>query len=314
MDDKICRNFFAIRNTISDKLDKNGNYQLIIENNLKGYCGGNRCANDLEKINAGCLYLFDAFFESSSVFNSVANGNINIVDYIIIWLSYMLNLKPQVGKTSNLQYFYNTYVKGGDMYKKSIANVMEYSNYKNLIDKKNDLINMDIKDISKLYDVFSRLCNMYVEINEENPKCEDYLKKANEFVERYKKLIGDSNITKNSSCRQILVNLSNDYDNFKKKCNDIKCSNSSSFPTIEKTTNFAESIEQKSGQISTHISEVESSSSSITSKLFIVLSIFGAIAFFLGISYKYSLFGFRKRAQKQYIREKIKNIKKRMNQ
>ncbi|EAA21234.1 putative yir3 protein [Plasmodium yoelii yoelii] len=305
MDDKICRNFFAIRNTISDKLDKNGNYQLIIENNLKGYCGGNRCANDLEKINAGCLYLFDAFFESSSVFNSVANGNINIVDYIIIWLSYMLNLKPQVGKTSNLQYFYNTYVKGGDMYKKSIANVMEYSNYKNLIDKKNDLINMDIKDISKLYDVFSRLCNMYVEINEENPKCEDYLKKANEFVERYKKLIGDSNITKNSSCRQILVNLSNDYDNFKKKCNDIKCSNSSSFPTIEKTTNFAESIEQKSGQISTHISEVESSSSSITSKLFIVLSIFGAIAFFLGISYKVN-----SKELKKYVHYICANINK----
>ncbi|CDS44028.1 hypothetical protein YYC_02113 [Plasmodium yoelii 17X] len=300
MDDKICRNFFAIRNTISDKLDNNGNYQLIIENNLKGYCSGNRCVNDLEKINAGCLYLFDAFFESSSVFNSVAKGNINIVDYIIIWLSYMLNLKPQVGKTSNLQYFYNTYVNGGDKYKKSIANVTEYSNYKNLIDKKNDLIDMDIKDISKLYDVFSRLCNMYVEINEENPKCGDYLKKANEFVERYKKLMGDSNITKNSSCRQILVNLSNDYDNFKKKYN--KCS---SFPSIETTDN--------SVHTSAQTSEVTSSNSSILKNLFIVLSIFGAIGFFLGISYKYSLFGFRKRAQKQYLREKIKNIKKRIN-
>ncbi|SCL83748.1 Plasmodium variant antigen protein Cir/Yir/Bir, putative, partial [Plasmodium berghei] len=55
------------------------------------------------------------------------------------------------------------------------------------------------------------------------------------------------------------------------------------------------------------------SNSSIGNKLLTVLSIFGVTTFFLGISYKYLLFGRRKRAQKQYLREKIKNIKKRMN-
>ncbi|CDS44306.1 YIR protein, partial [Plasmodium yoelii] len=312
MDKRVCRNFFAIRKSISDQLDNNGNYKLIIENNLKGYCSGNRCVNELEKINAGCLYLLDAFFKDASAFNY--HNNINIVEYIIIWLSYMLNLKKQVENKTHLQYFYETYINNNE-YKRSIKGVTEYNSYKNLIDKKIDLINMDMKIISKFYDAFSTLCNMYVEINEDNPNCEHYLNKANEFVGKYKKLMEDSNITKNSSCRQILVNLSNDYDNFKKKCNDIKCSNSSSFPTIEKTANFVETIEQYSGQtgqIYTHISEDASSSSSITSKLFIVLSIFGAIAFFLGISYKYSLFGFRKRVQKQKLREKIKNIKKRI--
>ncbi|EAA19624.1 putative yir1 protein, partial [Plasmodium yoelii yoelii] len=53
-----------------------------------------------------------------------------------------------------------------------------------------------------------------------------------------------------------------------------------------------------------HISEV-TSSSSIVSKLIPVVSIFAAISIFLGISYKYSLFGFRKRVQK-HLRKILK--------
>ncbi|CDU16856.1 PIR protein [Plasmodium yoelii] len=307
MNDYMCRNFFAIRNSISDKLDNKGNYQIIIENNLNGYCSGNKCVHELEKINAGCLYLLDAFFKDSSVFNSVAKGNINIVDYIIIWLSYMLNLKPQVGNTSNLQYFYNTYIKGGDKYKKSIAGVAEYKDYEDLINKRLDLINMDMNIISKFYGAFHTLCMMYMEFDEKNPNCKKCSEYANEFVKKYKILKEDSNITKNSSCSQILFSLSNYYDNFKSYCNSKggNCEKYPALPTVEKIQTSAQEI--------VHISEDTSSSSSITNKLFIVLSIFGAIAFFLGISYKYSLFGFRKRFKKQQIREKIKNIKKRMN-
>ncbi|EAA22619.1 putative yir4 protein, partial [Plasmodium yoelii yoelii] len=91
-----------------------------------------------------------------------------------------------------------------------------------------------------------------------------------------KKLKADSSIIEKSSYIQLLSTLLTDYNNFINKYS-VNCPNSS-FPTIEKAEKFVGSIEQ--------ISEVASSNSSIGNKLFIVLSIFGAIAFFLGISYK----------------------------
>ncbi|ETB63498.1 hypothetical protein YYC_00057 [Plasmodium yoelii 17X] len=268
---------------------------------LNGYCNNKNCSNNFEKINAGCLYLLDSFFEDNSVFNSVAKSNVNIVEYIMIWLSKMLS-RIENTENQSLQFFYDIYIYGDNKYKKPIEKVIGCSNYKELIDK-TKMMSMKIKDISKLYDAFYSLCMMYIEFDEENSKCNKYLTDANNFVEKYKKLKADSSIIKKDSYNQLLSTLSKDYDNFKNKCS-AKCPNSS-FPTIEKAETSVGSIGQ--------ISEVASSSSSITNKLFIVLSIFGAIAFFLGISYKYSLFGFRKRFQKQKLREKLKNIKKRMN-
>ncbi|CXH20729.1 BIR protein [Plasmodium berghei] len=343
MDDHVCRILLSVRNSFSNILDSNGNYQFTMNEGIfSNYCTSNTCSSNLEKINAGCLYLFDAFFKDSSVFESVAKSNINIVEYIMIWLSYMLNLIKNE-QDNSLEYFYNTYIKGDHNYKKSIVNTTGYSNYKELIEKKN-LMNMNIKDISKLYDAFTKLCMMHLEFDKKNPNCAKYLKEAKEFVEKYKKLKDDSNINEKSSYAQLLSTLLNDYNNFINKCSGVNCTNLPPLVTIEEIQSSAQSSGHSSGhnsvhssghnsvhssghssghssvhnsgqiseQISGQISE-DPSSSSIGNKLFTVLSIFGAIAFFLGISYKYSLFGFRKRAQKQYLREKIKNIKKRMN-
>ncbi|SCL83113.1 BIR protein [Plasmodium berghei] len=315
--DGLCRRFIAVKNSFSNNLDENGDYQFIMNQQiLNGYCTGNNCSSNLEKINAGCLYLLDAFFKDSSVFNSVAKNNTNIVEYIMIWLSYMLSLKSQVGDKSNLQYFYDMYIQGSDKYKNSITYIEGYNNYKDLIDKTN-MMNMDMRIISKFYDAFNKLCMMYIEFDEQSTNCKNCLKYADEFVKKYNELNNDSDIIKDSPYYKLLSRLSNDYDNFKKKYNDFP-----SLPTIETTNNSVQSYGQvfeQTGQSSEHAvqknvqsSEDTSSSSSITNKLLLVLSIFGAISFFLGISYKYSLFGFRKRAQKQYLREKIKNIK-RMN-
>ncbi|VTZ79204.1 PIR protein [Plasmodium yoelii] len=311
MDKEVCGILISISNSIYKSPNGKGEYQIIINRDaLSGYCSSNNCSDDLAKINAGCLYLLDAFFKDSSAFKSYAKSNIDIVEYIIIWLSYMLNLKKSEENKTNLRYFYDTYINN-DMYKKSITDVKEYKDYKELIDKKKDLINMDMSIISELYNEFKRLCMMYYEFDEKNPKCNEYSEKAKEFVVKYKKMKGSPNVTKGSPYYKLLSTLSKDYDNFKKKCS-AKCSNSS-FPTIEKAENDVKNSEQIV-QTLEQISEDPSSSSSITNKLFIVLSIFGAIAFFLGISYKYSLFGFRKRFQKQKLKEKIKYIKKRMNQ
>ncbi|EAA20152.1 putative yir4 protein [Plasmodium yoelii yoelii] len=288
---------------LPDKLTSDKKYQFKTGNFLDSYCDGKGCDTDLAKINGGCLYLFNKFFGSSELFKSVANSNINIVDYILIWLSYMLNLKEQVG-ISNLQYFYNTTIDN-DRYKKTINGVTKYSNYKDLIDQKKYLIDMDKKIISNFYEAFKLLCEMHAEFDDNSQYCAKCSENASNFVNKYKEMNENSDITSNGSYKQLLSTLSKDYDNFKNKYNNSQHFKSSPIPTIEGIQTSAQQILQISGDTS--------SSSSIGNRLFTVLSIFGVIAFLLGISYKYSLFGFRKRFKKQQIREKIKNIKKRMN-
>ncbi|CDU16389.1 uncharacterized protein PY17X_0400800 [Plasmodium yoelii] len=299
MNVEVCKRFKNVWEDFPDKLDGDEKYQFNDDNFFKEYCN-NKCSSYIDKINVGFLYLFDGFFKNSSVFESVAKSNINIVEYIMIWLSYMFNLKKD-NSINTIDMFYNNYIDNAK-YKNSIDDVGDYNSYDDLINKKK-LMKMNIKDISKFYDPFKLLCEMYTEFDENKEDCANCSEKADKFVKQYEKLYEDYNSTGEDSYKQVLCTLSNDYDNFKKKCSD-----SSSLPTIEKEK--IPSICPK--QIYGHISEV-TSSSSIASKLIPVLSIFGAIAIFLGIAYKYSLFEFRKRDQKLHLREKIKNIKKRMN-
>ncbi|EAA15868.1 uncharacterized protein PY17X_0528601 [Plasmodium yoelii] len=309
MNKEVCEKFENLWNDFPDKLENNKYHEFKDNNFLNSYCNNNNCEGNLDKINAGCLFLFNKFFGSSGVFKDNAKNYINAVEYIIIWLSHMLNLKDKKGNI--LKNFYEIYIKNQEKYKNTIDGVDGCRNYNDLIYKKKELMEITNEKLSKFYAPFKSLCNMYNGFNDSTSDCTKYLNDANEFANKYKDLNEDSSITSDSSCNKILCTLSNDYDNFKKKFKD-----SSSFPTIKKPNIIPKCPEQISEQnlrSSGVISEDVASSSSITSKLFTVLSIFGAIAFFLGISYKYSLFGFRKRSKKQQIREKIKNIKKRMN-
>ncbi|ETB56501.1 hypothetical protein YYC_05540 [Plasmodium yoelii 17X] len=292
MDSNICSNFLLVKTNFPDELS-NGKYQFNNEY-FKKYCTSG-CNDPFEKINAGCLYFFDEFFGTSDLFKSVAKSNTNIVDYIIIWLSYKLSLMENELKET-LGFFYSIYIKNGDKYRNTIANISEYNSYMELISKNHDLtnVNMNKNIISELYDAFKLLCEMYTEFNENTSNCTKCSGKAGQFVKKYEKLKNESGITTNSSYSKALCTLSTDYDNLKNKCKDF--------------TLLPEITTKCSAQMS-----VVTSSSSIANKLFIVLSIFGAIGIFLGISYKYSLFGFRKRFQKQKLREKLKNIKKRIN-
>ncbi|CDS44332.1 YIR protein, partial [Plasmodium yoelii] len=300
-----CEKFRSIWEFFPDTLDK-GEYKFNDQNFLNSYCDRNKCDTDFERIDSGCLYLFKQIFGTSQLFKSVANSNINIVDYILIWLSYMLNLKEDGKNVNNLQFFYNTTIDN-DKYKNSITGVENYyKNYKDLIDKKTYFFGMDRNIIFNFYEAFKLLCEMHAEFDDKSQYCENCSKNAQKFAKKYEEMNENSVIISNNSYKQLLSTLSKDYDNFKNKYNNSKHSKSSPLPTIEKTEISAQQILQGS--------EDTSSSSSVTNRLFTVLSIFGAIAFLLGISYKYSLFGFRKRFKKQQIREKIKNIKKRINQ
>ncbi|CDR19158.1 uncharacterized protein PY17X_0900500 [Plasmodium yoelii] len=301
MNKKVCEKFRSIWEFFPDKLNK-GEYEFNDQNFLNGYCDSNSCDSAFERINGGCLYLFKQIFGTSELFKSVANSNINIVEYILIWLSYMLNLKEQPGNDNNLNFFYSTTIDN-DKYKISITGVEnDYKNYKDLIDKKKYFLGMDKKIISNFYEAFKLLCEMYAEFDDKSSYCANCSKNASNFVNKYKEMNQDSVINSNDYYKQLLSTLSNDYINFKNHCNSS--GNCKDYPDLPKIENM---------QTSAHISEDTSASSSVTNKLFTVLSIFGVIAFLLGISYKYSLFGFRKRFQKQKLREKLKNIKKRMN-
>ncbi|VTZ80379.1 PIR protein [Plasmodium yoelii] len=304
MNKKVCQKFENVWENFPDTLTNDKYNEFGNSNILNSYCDNNQCDTDIKKISAGFFYLLSGFFGDSNSFNFDEKSKNDVFYYIIIWISYMLNLKENELNNS-LQYFYNVDISSQHKYTNPIAGFKEYNSYKDLLDKKK-IVNMDIKSISKFYDAFKSLCNMYTKFNDSTSDCTKCLNDAKEFAKKYKELNDDSSITNDSSYNKLLCTLSNDYDNFKKKCKD-----NSSFPEINKPNITPKCPEQNLS--SAVISEDVASSSSIANKLFTVLSIFGAIAFFLGISYKYSLFGFRKRFQKQKLREKIKKIKKKMN-
>ncbi|SCL98916.1 Plasmodium variant antigen protein Cir/Yir/Bir, putative, partial [Plasmodium chabaudi adami] len=215
--------------------------------------------------------------------------NDKLAQYAILWLNYKLDLMSYKN-ISNLNAFHNKYIK--DIEKTADAEACNI--YKYFINNKQDMMNLDIKYMSKFYALLKSLCEMYNEIDADKSKCTKCLQKPNEFDIKFETLNNDSSITGNEAYSQLLHTLSNDYDNLKKKC---KCS--LSLPTREQIQHTARG------------SEATSSNLSIASKLIPVLLAF-AIPVFLGISYKYSLFGFDKRLHKQYLREKLKKIKKKM--
>ncbi|EAA15520.1 putative yir3 protein [Plasmodium yoelii yoelii] len=265
MDADICQQFKNV--TANLEYDSsNGSYRFINNEYFKEYCTDDSCDNDLKKINAGCLYFFDTFFKDDSAFETAAKGNIYVIEYILIWLSYMLNL-TKTQENNSIELFYDTYIKDNAKYTNNMKYIDGYKGYKDLIDENKYFLSIDMNNISKLYDAFNILCDIYNGVDTNDSNCEKYSEKAGQFVEKYKKHIIDHDVTEDKPYFHVFLTLLKDYDKLKKKCED--------FPSIPYITNI----------ISEHVSEVISSSS-IASKLIPILSILVAIAIFLGISYK----------------------------
>ncbi|WBY54864.1 PIR protein [Plasmodium yoelii yoelii] len=267
----VCEQFDTLRENLSDESDGSGNY-FSTSGMLTTYCPDKKCDNDTNRINGGCLWLLDRFYGGKSVFSHYADGKIDIVVYIMMWLGYKLNQKLN-SQFPNINKFYNTHMKDFYDYKKDINGVDGYSTYNDLINKHNYVLDIPNENMSKFYDAFKSLCKLYTECDDSESDYNSYLEKTQEFVEKYEQL-KDLDITKNYPYSQLFSILSKDYDNLKNKCYY--------FPPL------------------------------LTYSLISIALIFVAIPIFLGISYKYSLFGFRKRFQKQKLREKIKNIMKKM--
>ncbi|SCL85782.1 CIR protein [Plasmodium chabaudi adami] len=306
-----------------------------IDRVINDYCpiktegGTRRCETICEKISAGFIRLLITFEHLCDAGNFV-NEMGQYAEYAILWLGYKLNQISNEGITT---------LK--DFYTKHIKNNKEDVDYKHHLDNKIDSMNIGIENISNIYEAFGNLCEMYTAHNENDKECrnclqndEEFAQNADEFVQKIEELNKDLSITGNNSYSKILSTLSDDYNYLKKYYADncSECSNIPNFPDINPPKNSQHNSVDKSGHNraqdnvdgsvhnslqghagnSLHVSEFTSSSSSVASKLIPVLSIF-AISLFLGIAYKYSLFGFGKRLHKKHLREKLKKIKKKMN-
>ncbi|VTZ69468.1 CIR protein [Plasmodium chabaudi chabaudi] len=277
-----------------------------IENHksLNTNCPNEKCDTDSQKLSSAFILLIKFF----SIDDNLENDK--HAEYAILWLCYKIQ-QYQNGEIIALKDFITEHIETNTNYnwktKKGIGN----KSYKEFIDKKQSLINMDVKIMSKFHEALQILCNMYNENKEKNINCTKCSQNSEEFLKIFKELNEDSNVTKDSPYYQVWCTLSTDYDNLKNECikNCKECTELPTLPEIKESKKYV----QDYAELSAQGSEATSSSSSIASKLVPVLSIFVAIPIFLGFAYKHSLFGFDKRLNRQYLREKVKKIKKKMN-
>ncbi|SCL86997.1 Plasmodium variant antigen protein Cir/Yir/Bir, putative [Plasmodium chabaudi chabaudi] len=263
------------------------------EQSIHDYChygnspGKGNCHNDyLKMASSGVIRLLTNLKKCNLEYDKLA-------EYAILFLSYKLNQK-KTDKLTDLNDFYNKYIETNKCYNNNIK--VNDLTYKDIINKKINLLN--IKEISKFNDPFGILLLLYLVINSKNWNCEQWSQKANEFVKNFETLNKDSNNIKDNPFSQILSTLSDDYNNLKNIYQDKK---SCKFQPLPELTSQTSPVDN-SGKVS----EATPSSSLILNTVIPVLSTFFVISLFLGVAYKYSLFGFGKRSQKRYLRENIK--------
>ncbi|CAD2084369.1 CIR protein PIR protein [Plasmodium vinckei brucechwatti] len=274
---------------------------------IHNYChyrnnsGQGKCQNYIEMASSGVIHLLKNLKKYNLEDDKLA-------EYAILWLRYKLNQKEPFNNTKLNDFCTNHIEKNNDYNKKINDNDLTY---KEIIYKKKDLMN--INEMTKFSYPFNLLLYLY---NANKLNCANHSIQAKEFANRFKGFDKDPNNIEGSSYNKILSTISNDYDHLKKKCDKFP-----SLPIIEPKNRPSENLVvnpvgnsgHSSGKPTALNSEVTSSSSSILSTLIPGLSVVSVIPVFLGIAYKYSLFGFDKRFHRQYLREKIKKIKKKMN-
>ncbi|VTZ80363.1 PIR protein [Plasmodium yoelii] len=271
---RVCDIISAIDNYVDDPKNSKG-YNSI--SHFDYYCPDSNCDTDEKRVCSGFLALLKLF---EGIDNHEKLESDKLAEYAILWLCYKLNQKTQNG-TTKLYDFYNQNIKTNSKYKEHITDGDKINNA--VIENKIKSMNMNIKDISNFYDPFKSLCKMYIEVDANN-QCMSCLENAGEFFEKCEKVKNTLDINKGSSYSRLWYSLSNDYDKFKEKYNSVKCG-------------YVPSL-------------VACPQSSVTKNTLIKIAIiFVALSIFLGISYKYSLFGFRKKVKKR-LRRKLKSLRR----
>ncbi|VTZ68598.1 CIR protein [Plasmodium chabaudi chabaudi] len=275
----VYKEFVTISNYFDE--DKNDGTKTKVTNEaIHNYChykdrsDSNKCFDYYEMTSSGVIYLLENLKKKCNLDDD------KLAEYAILWLSYKLKIKENT-IIKKLSDFYDSYIETNEYYKDKI-NGDDGLTYKEIIDKKKDLMDMNISEIFKLDAPFNILYFLYYAYNYDYWDCAKNSNYANSFVNQFNDLNNDPNNKENSSYNKLLSILSDDYNNLQKKCTN--------FPFLP----------------------VYPRSFSIKVTLIPITFIFVAIPIFLELAYKYSLFGFGKRSQKQYLREKRKKAKRKV--
>ncbi|CAD2084743.1 PIR protein CIR protein [Plasmodium vinckei lentum] len=210
---------------------------------------GNICFSYLQSARSGVISLLENLEKYNLDYDKLA-------EYAILFLSYKLKQNPNYSGTK-LNDFYTNHIVNNKDYNKKI-NGNDGLTFKEIINRKKDLMNMNIKERSKFNDPFSILVLLYNEIKNNKLDCTKYSSYPENFANKFKELNEDSNINGNTSYRKLLSTLSDDYNNLKNKYGNDKSCNFPPLPEIKTPP----------------------------SKLIPVLSTFSVIPVFLGIAYK----------------------------
>ncbi|SCL92871.1 CIR protein, partial [Plasmodium chabaudi adami] len=173
------------------------------------------CNDYFQLVSCGFIYLLITLKEKYKLEDD------KLPEYVILWLSYKLNRYKQHNFVK-LNDFYTNYIETNKCYNAKI-NGDDTTTYKDIIDKKKDLMDMDIKEISKFNGLFSILFYLYYLFHGECLNCQQIWELAKNFADIFEELNEDSNNKENSPFSQILSTLLDDYNNLINKYGN-KCS------------------------------------------------------------------------------------------
>ncbi|ETB57318.1 hypothetical protein YYC_04826 [Plasmodium yoelii 17X] len=290
MDDEMCGDLVLLRNYLPDELGKTSKSKLKSLNSLNKYCPNGECNTELENITAGFLWLFE---KNCSMSKNTKYNESNISAfflYIISWLSYQLNQNSERYFTK-ISDFYNEYISNNKNYMNLMNDGNTCKKLKEIIDKRKDLLDINIKDMSNFYEAFKLLCSVHGTVamsKYDNTLLGD----ATIFYNKYAELNDYYNV-ENTPHSKILSDLLTDYNKLKEKC-DSNVNNSIQFPSLPTERATKSFLENSSIKIS------------VIPMIFIFFALI-----ILGIAYKRSSSDFRKRLQKLNLR--IKKIKRKIN-
>ncbi|CAD2107997.1 PIR protein CIR protein [Plasmodium vinckei petteri] len=221
---------------------------------IRNYCPHDRSSNEIgtcydyhEKATSGVINLVEKLIKYGLDYDKLA-------EYAILFLSYKLYQYQEYSRRK-LSDIYTNHIEKNEYYNKIKINGMTC---KDIINRKKDLMNMNINEISKFNEAFSILCKLYNEIKNNKVDCTKYPSYPQNFANKFEELNNDSNINGNTSYSKLLSTLSDDYNNLK---NIYDNNNSCNFPPLPKVK-------------------------TPPSKLIPALSTFSVIPVFLGIAYK----------------------------
>ncbi|VTZ67103.1 CIR protein [Plasmodium chabaudi chabaudi] len=193
----------------------------VNRNLYKTYCpidqrGKQECRTDGERIGAMFKLLLQQLFVNNEGDLELENKNDEYSEYAILWLSNIIrhfNYKH----TPHVQDFYTTFIKEGNW----------YNDFRDKINKKNDIMKLQINQIYNLYELLNILCKAITKYDENPSNSSECSNFANKWEERSKELVNkETKVFEDEHYCNALLNLKKAYEKF------TNGNNTNAFPKI----------------------------------------------------------------------------------